>query len=1724
MWRAELLQRLARGEGLEDIALSLIPSEELAALRRAALVRWFDEELWTATLGKVPGREDLPFERLLKNDAVEAVPRKPGVYRVKTRARAEHLRSWFPSGPPAAGAALPEELVAIERALVAYFMARGGAMRDDVLYHAALVAPEEARAIFKALYDEADQTFDLARCWDLLRLLLEGQTLGVDGVEHVPPKSELMALHADRRIYLDVRSHFADEYYQTGRFLQRPALKEAFEALLTREDRWILQLFARGGMGKTMALRWLIARVCVPSPRRTPCARIDFDHDLEVASSPGGRPWGLAAKFAEQLHRQIAGTALSTLAREASEYQRTAERRSEADRAAFAVEITDRFTSALCEARLDRPVILILDTLEEALFYRQEQLSKALDYLAELHAACPVIRIVLASRYDLGEDAEGDGGPRERLPGFQSRFEAVTTTLPVEPFLPDEARRYFVEIRGIPQSEAVEAAIERAEGLPFKVALLADTLQQDPTLGAQEIRDYPSVDLVYLIERVVKRLHDPQLQWLLRYGAVPSRLTFPFLRDVMVSFLPDAMAGVATYDDPTQRLPERVRNENVFPQGPEVRLPDAPDERFLRELWGSLARFAGGSSWITYDSKRDRLTFHSDVVNPMRRLLREHDVFRMLHEAALKHFEHLAELDHEHRTEWTIEAVYHAFQLRGEDAGSYFRSCIHRAKAEDDAKRRYELARRLVSSIYVDQTGQPQPLREDQKRVKIISRTTQAEAEYERAAACLDLARAAGDSASPYWSEAKSALDVAERIRKELVPDPQLRPSPTEIAVARAKILRNERSLRKALAALDGVAEAAADSRDRFLWESEYAAVLGDMGHAGAVGHAVKAAMRAKEGGALAPWEILRVLEDLARLQVVFDRHDSAVATCEEAIACARRDAPERVPGWRCLEVDILLHQGRVGRGLELLDREESATNPRFPTIEHAHLWARAFLLLGDPARARDAVRWALDQVASESDAPASRGLDARRVREVRALGYELEGMILAASLDVDGAIRSLSQARSEWYSWSGPSGDENGARCLQRCVEISLHLADNAQDAEAMLREAEKLPLGDGSEAAVHFAIMYAELSRRRGDSNAAQERLSRATAQLGSTRPPHLLARLALEGLTSAEVSFRQRWGDLLVDALGRMESARVRLEWLDALARCPTGALETARPDLLALLVLDDSEREPGMLPAELSRYLLRRAALVRVLGDGQGSLQMLEQARSLVNKAGSPVLLRDLLLAFDRLTLEAPAWPLFARSFFDEARPFALFAESHETPGFLAGALALEHAERLARIAHPAAAEVAAEADERLTNAPPAWRKRSRALRETLARDPAAHAEPSSPRPIAPRATAAEGEIHVRLRVVDPRQILVEQVAPRKRSWTLETREYHLLREAVASGFTRSSQVVSYGVAKVLSTEPRRIVDEMARILFDPLAVEMLQLAERTTEPLAFQLEIDGGPLAAIPWELGALVFDLEDTGSALAGKLRMYRRSVSTERELPTGHRSGSRRPVVAILQPSASVEEQSHGNGYYGRSIAALYASFGLEVRMFENPSIRDVIKAAALEPAIVHVRAAFKEASSHSEAQLDFSGSGATRSNYQAETRESEVLLPSIFVNVLGGTKETPALILDTYRPGGQTEIFRQLLLRNAFATALHRLHGAMPIVATGLFPSDAQGLAYHLLLGGLARSGTPGDSRAQVLLALRDQASEALSMAPYGRGDIAAFAIGLFTSTPNRRAIPLP
>ena len=145
----------------------------------------------------------------------------------------------------------------------------------------------------------------------------------------------------------------------------------------------MLELQGFGGYGKTMHVRWLIARRCVPADARIPCARIDFDAIDPVAAIR--EPYLILLEMAEQLDRQLPGDAFGKLVRTYSADRTVLYHRRHADtarpplikdstelaqveaRLTAAREVERRFRNRLAEIPGDKPVVLILDTLEVAL-------------------------------------------------------------------------------------------------------------------------------------------------------------------------------------------------------------------------------------------------------------------------------------------------------------------------------------------------------------------------------------------------------------------------------------------------------------------------------------------------------------------------------------------------------------------------------------------------------------------------------------------------------------------------------------------------------------------------------------------------------------------------------------------------------------------------------------------------------------------------------------------------------------------------------------------------------------------------------------------------------------------------------------------------------------------------------------------------------------------------------------------------------------------------------------------------------------------------------------------------------------------------------------------------------------------------------------------------------------------------------------------------------------
>ncbi len=435
--------------------------------KRCALVSQFDAAVYavlTADLGvsTVPG-----FAEFVALEGVEAVSPPAGAgspasaptrYRLKSSARERHGTTWEKDDP---------DLVQTSARLVEYFTSQG---RDEEAFvHRLFADPAAALVEFRRRYAEADQAFDLGRCESLLQLLRARYRLLAAPLQH--------ALN-DREQYLQSRALFAADFYGTVSFLERDDLRGAFDVFWGLPERWILPVFGGGGLGKTMFVRWLTARHCVPERegRRIPVARADLDFlDLSLLAD---HPWLLLIHWALQLRPQLVSSPFQTLLgpdahRMADWLQKRLGPLSREDllnlqdlaRQTQRV-IEDQFAVGLGVA----PTFLILDTLEEVSLYRPTVLGRILTMLAGIRTRCPGLKVLLSGRYDPWDPS--------RVPNLQldpettADLRAATSQIPLV--------EVPLAVADLIDLSALQAALA-ARTTPVE-AWLSDRLQSDPEL------------------------------------------------------------------------------------------------------------------------------------------------------------------------------------------------------------------------------------------------------------------------------------------------------------------------------------------------------------------------------------------------------------------------------------------------------------------------------------------------------------------------------------------------------------------------------------------------------------------------------------------------------------------------------------------------------------------------------------------------------------------------------------------------------------------------------------------------------------------------------------------------------------------------------------------------------------------------------------------------------------------------------------------------------------------------------------------------------------------------------------------------------------------------------------------------------------------------------------------------------------------------------------------
>jgi tetratricopeptide (TPR) repeat protein/peptidoglycan hydrolase-like protein with peptidoglycan-binding domain len=1192
----EVLKQLESGSSLSEIARALTPPAERELLRRCALALSFDERLFDEVLRQdVPegDRDSVTFERVISNESVEHLPRTKGHYQVREEVRQQYLKTWWDeAGEDFCSGRVPPALRALSDRLVTFYEDLRAEGDLDRLYHLIAVDREEAKALFLRLARAADEKFDLARCTDLINILRSRRhILG-------PALSGLLDSYA---LYFKARSLWINEYHQSANYFERLGLTKSFKTLLRDDPKWIMHLNAPCGMGKSIYLRWLIARRCVPEPYRIPCVLIDFeDAQLNDPVRFAQEPWTFTLRLAEQLDEQIERRPFYELLPDLRERSRRADHLAPSRRSAW--DDFNRFADALLESKVDRNILVIFDSLDAALAHPGADVMVLVEHLALLRGRYPRLRLILSGR----------DGAAQKIAGFTKRFNRNTLQVKVGLFRPEEAHGYLKrrlkpqtplrpdepQRHGPFKESVVEAVIRKAEGHPLKLAVYADLIEADPQIRPSDIIETDDPDLALLIRKVVDRIGDRRARWLFRYGVVLRELSLPIIKDVLAPHLKGAWRGRTEDDDPNAGLPPRLRDDARY----EMPRPETDDNEFdFEAAWEALGEYAGGF-WVCAGEQPDILVFPPEVLRPMRRALQRSGVFRRLNRSAAEYFNDLAQCDVRHWCRWAREAVYHTFQFMGAAAGDYWRALLSDARAAFNPQCRLELARELMGPDYLDERGQPL---EWFGGGKIIDPATLAQAHFESAAAIseIGLASPVFGPRSQLWKEMSFEFTRAEALMRE-EPAAAAAVHPARVALLLSKIHAAEGREGDALKVVEQALKRDPELRDRLhlmVARGDLLARRSRYDEAADLFNATLAAASLMYG--VPPHYKIHIHRRAAENHMRAGSYVKAMGELRRALRVARwhKDAVAELQLRRHL-AETHQSAGRFEKALTFTcptAEAKSAEEAPREFIEQCRLRltrGKIFLSLRDPLQALEECSAVLG-MESALDSETVRGaFVTSELTQLNALARELHGSILSDLMEYPGAINELDSARSRYTE----AGDSEGAfRCLLLMIVIQLRLVGDLKEAAVLLDQAEGLIDRTDGEVALRLQMLRADWLYRDSDrrEEARQVVLNLVERSSQELWQPRMVVIVALEALAQYGLPPLLSYVEPLSDALLRLHPPTARINFPKLLRRCPglgeagAGVKEVFHP----LLPAGGRAHSPSIL--------LNLAEVYRIFGDEQ-----------------------------------------------------------------------------------------------------------------------------------------------------------------------------------------------------------------------------------------------------------------------------------------------------------------------------------------------------------------------------------------------------------------------------------------------------------------------------------------------------------------------------------------
>jgi peptidoglycan hydrolase-like protein with peptidoglycan-binding domain/tetratricopeptide (TPR) repeat protein len=1125
-----------------ELALQLFGTfteENRATLARAALLRMFDEATYRAVL-RTDGAVSL--RRLHELGGAELLPGGDAKYRVHSGLRDVAWASWYTG---TATRAVPAEL----RAFAGRIAGHSGLPAPDRLR--ALLLVDEARTmdVLASEFEACVQRMDLAGCRNLLDAL-------ADPLLRPHVSKRLLARCNELTRVLTARELHRSAFLSAARYLSRPALEAGLDRLLDGGPH-VLRLVGSGGYGKTTLLRWFISRRCVEPG--IPCALVDLD---VVDSVNAARyPFLIALEIAHQLNGQLTGAPFEELLREHGSFRRLLIRQAGALGPAdtpilgtetaqiSAEEVRERFLAVFADLPPDEPVVIVVDTLEEAALQQDGDVDQLANLLVELRSRT-VVRLVLSGRHTRTEDG---------IRGFR-RLAASTPQCQVGAFESAESRKYLASTRGIERDDLISAIVLRVHGVPWQLALYADVVKRYPDITVAALNGLdPGV--AWAVDRVVARIHSGVVQWLIRYGSIPRRLSRGFAEEVLLPRIIESMTGSAL--DHPERDPVPPGAAPVFPVG-------AFDGDF-DAVWNRLVGYAARSSWVwIIPGMPETIEFEVPLREAMRTLVRAQPIHDVLRRDAIRYYESVADRSPDWVTP-TIETMYHRFRLDGFPAAEQWYGAVAQAWRDNRPDWVVRLSEDLLGPDYLDDR-EPVELRPG---LPLVEDELVSAAHAERAWALATIARnrnASGDDL--LWSRVERSIAAVANL--PVAPGPRLRLIAADAALS---IARNRP---------DAAARLLGDADLRGLAAEEIAIVNRVLADAlGALGDLDGRRMRliAALDHAESPASAAENLGQLAAYELTIGHLDHAEARTAQAIGL---HPPASEPaGLRRLRIQVAMGLGRPATALRLA-AEDGFEQERIT----------ALVALGRAPEAVDLCTKAMNEVADRS-------------RHAELL--VLRGLASAELFDVDRALDDFLRARSEYTQ--SVDHERAGLACV-RAAELMLRKIGNLREAEHLLDEAMGMPLHRGGDAWRAVMLVRAELDALRGNRDSAARRAASVLDSLDATTPPSRFVDVVLAALPAAP-ALAETWLPALTEQLTRITPPSARLAaigTLDRVAWTPWGAQ-------LAGVVFDgsddDVEAPPGE-PADAAWLDLRRAHLHRVAGQEDHAVRLATAATEVLGK--------------------------------------------------------------------------------------------------------------------------------------------------------------------------------------------------------------------------------------------------------------------------------------------------------------------------------------------------------------------------------------------------------------------------------------------------------------------------------------------------------------------------